>query len=96
MKMTVLDDRVFVRPDQMPEMTSDGLLHLVHDRQASTMTGEVVAVGKGPLTPSGKRYSHQVKVGDKVVFSPDSGNELIFERDLLISMKETDLLAVIS
>jgi co-chaperonin GroES (HSP10) len=95
MKLSVLNDRVFVRPDAMPEMTSDGLLHLVHDRQASTMTGEVVAIGDGPLTPSGKRYGHVVKVGDRVVFSPDAGNELIFERDLLISMKETDLLAVL-
>lgn len=96
MTLTVLDDRVFIRADPMPEMSSDGLLHLVHARQQSVLTGVVIAVGKGPLTAKGHRYAHVVEVGDRVVFSPEAGTELFFERDHLLVMRETDLLAVIT
>lgn len=96
MNLTVLDDRVFVRPDELPEMSSDGLLHLVHREPHATMTGTVVAVGEGPLTFSGKRYAHLVSVGDRVVFSPNHGTELVFERDLFVVLRETDLLAVVT
>lgn len=38
---------------------------------------------------------HLVNVGDRVLFSPDTGEELIFEKDLLVAMKEDDILAVV-
>lgn len=130
MKLNVIGPRVFVRPDKLPEMTADGSLHLVYDRQAhSTMTGTVVAVGDGPefvrrasdaafnaileaVTPKDDvagvmieavvekiRARHPieniVEVGERVVFSPDTGEELIFEKDLLVCLREDDILAVI-
>lgn len=94
MKLAVLDDRVFVRPDALPEV-SEGGLHLVHHRRHSVMYGTIVAVGAGPLTPSGHRYAHVVRVGDRVIFPTDVGEELYFEQDLLLVMRETDLLATI-
>ncbi len=110
MNLTVIGPRVFIRPDQLPDMTSDGKLHLVYDRQKSTMTGTVVAVGDGPeqakravrefakendIPSDDYNPEHAVSVGERVLFSPDSGEELIFEKDLLVCMKEDDILAVI-
>lgn len=95
MNLTVVGPRVFIKPDKQPEMTSDGKLHIVHDRQSSTMTGAVVALGDGPQSRSGNTLPHVVNVGDRVVFSPDSGEELIFENDLLVVMCEEDILAVV-
>lgn len=95
MNLTVVGPRVFIKPDKMPEMTADGLLHLVHDGQQSTMTGTVVALGDGPRSRSGNTLDHVVTVGNRVIFSPNSGEELIFEKDLLVAMLEDDLLAIV-
>lgn len=123
MNLTVIGPRVFIRPDKLPEMTADGLLHIIHDRQQSTMTGTVVAVGDGPeqakraanaafdciegsimfgasraaLDKARASFNseHSVAVGERVLFSPASGEELIFEKDVLIAMAEDDILAVV-
>jgi co-chaperonin GroES (HSP10) len=94
MNLTVVGPRVLIRPDKLPEQTESGL-HLVHDRQNTTMRGVVVALGDGPQSRSGNTLPHIVTVGDAVIFSPDSGEELIFESDVLLAMKEDDILAVV-
>lgn len=94
MKLRVCRDLVFIRPDEQPTM-SEGGLHLVYDRQRSTMRGTVVALGQGPFTQKGVRLPHFVNLGDKVVFSPDSGEEMIFERETVIAMREEQILAVV-
>lgn len=38
---------------------------------------------------------HLVQPGDRVLFAPGAGEELYFERDLLIAMTEDDVMAVI-
>jgi co-chaperonin GroES (HSP10) len=95
MELTVIGPRAFVRPDALPEMNSEGTLHIVRDRSQSTMTGTVVALGDGPRSRSGLVLEHIVSVDDRVIFSPDKGEELIFEKDVLISLLEDDILAVI-
>ena len=94
MMLTVLGDRIFVRPENQPDQTDSGL-HIVYDRQISTMRGEVIAVGEGPRSKKGKLLPHIVDKGDRVIFSPDSGSEVQFERETLICMFEDDVLAVI-
>ncbi|MCR4339553.1 MAG: hypothetical protein NUW01_06665 [Gemmatimonadaceae bacterium] len=93
MKLHMRGDRVAIRPDQQPTQTASGL-HLVYDRQQTTMRGTVIALGDGPLI-KGTQVPHIVTVGDKVIFSPDSGEELSFEHDVLLVMRELDILAVV-
>ncbi len=95
MKLRVRNDLVFIEPTEQPTMTADGLLHIVSDHLHSTMRGTVVALGDGPVTTKGVRLPHVCKCGDSVIFSPDSGSELMFERTKVIAMRETDILAVI-
>jgi chaperonin GroES len=94
MNLTVIGPRAIVRPEKLPDTTTSGL-HIVYDRQQSTMRGTVVALGDGPQSPNGTTLDHVVTIGDKVVFSPDSGEELIFEKDVLIAMNEDAILAII-
>lgn len=94
MNLTLVGPRAMVRPDKMPEQTESGL-HMIHDRQASTMTGTVVALGDGPTTSKGVVLDHFVEIGDRVLFSPDAGEELIFEKETLVCLREEDILAVV-
>lgn len=94
MKLRVRGDLVFVRPEKQPDVSDSGLL-LVYDRQRSTMRGTVVALGDGPVTNKGVRLPHVCEVGDRVIFSPDSGEQLMFEKEEVIAMRENAILAVI-
>jgi chaperonin GroES len=94
MNLTMIGPRVLIRPDRVPEVSDSGL-HLVHDRTRITTRGTVVALGDGPRSRCGTTLPHVVAVGDQVIFSADSGEELIFERDLVIAMNEDSILAVI-
>lgn len=93
MTLSVLGDRCLVRPETLPDKL--GSLYVVRDYDRSAMIGEVVALGQGPVTKKGVRLPHQVKVGSRVLFSPDSGSELIFKNENLVCMKEEDILAEI-
>ncbi len=94
MKLHVLGERVIVRPLEQPTVSAGGL-HLVYDRQQSTVRGTVLALGEGPVTPKGVRLPHLVDVGDSVIFSPDAGTELYFAQETVICLREDDLLAVV-
>lgn len=95
MKLRVCRDLVFIRPDEQPTV-SEGGLHLVYDRQRSTMRGKVLALGKGPVTAKGVRLDHDVQVGDLVIFAPDAGEEMVFEKETVIAMREEQILGVIT
>ena len=93
MKLRARNDLVFIRPDKNPEQTESGL-HLVHDKQHSTMRGTVLALGDGPIG-KGKRLPHSVKVGESVIFPAYAGEELTFEKETVIALRENDILAVV-
>lgn len=126
MKLKVTGERVAIKPDELPEMNSEGTLFTPWARKRSTMMGTVVAVGDGPhylqmavekalkaaadavegfqpevydrvanLVDEYVAPDHSVRVGDRVIFSPESGEEVICERSLYVFMKETDILAVV-
>ena len=94
MNLTVVGPRVMIRPDKLPEQTESGL-HIVYDRQQENIIGRVVALGDGPTTSKGVQLDHFVAVGDRVIFSPSAGQEVFFERDVLICVDENDILAVV-
>ena len=55
---------------------------------------EVIAVGPGGLV-DGKEVTMQVKVGDKVIYSKYSGNEVKLGEEEYIIVKQSDILAVV-
>ena len=95
MKMQVLGERCLIRPDKLPERTESGLYMPELRHETVSLIGTVVGLGDGPVTKKGVRLPHVVVIGDRVIFSPDSGEEILFERDVLVCMREDDLLAVL-
>ncbi len=79
---------MFVRPKEQPQTSEAGLV-IIYDRQHSSMQGTVVAIGPKVRQP------HEFAIGDSVVFSPDAGEELSFQKQVVIAMRETDILAVV-
>ena len=57
--------------------------------------GKIISVGDGKLLDDGKRAAFQVKVGDKVLFSSYSGNEVTVDNKEFLIMTEDDVLAVV-
>ena len=57
--------------------------------------GEVVAVGKGRVLESGNVEALEVKKGDKVLFGKYAGNEITYNEEEYLILKEEDILAII-
>src|SRR5688500_17103432 len=88
-----LGDRVLIKPDPRPTQTESGL-HLVEHWTPEHM-GEVVKTGPGvECAECGHTVPLTVKVGDLVVFSHLSGQELTVDGERFLLMRESDLLAV--
>lgn len=94
MRLRAANDMAFIRPEAQPTETESGL-SIVFENQQSTIKGEVIALGPGRYTTRGIRIPHSVTVGDRVIFSREDGEEVEFEQETLICMREGDILAII-
>ena len=93
-----IGDRVLIKPDVPPDTTESGL-HLVQHWKPEN-SGVVAAVSERIDTTCpdcGTRVFHvpSVKVGDVVVFSWQSGQEVTIAGERFILMREDDILGVL-
>ena len=79
MTIQALQDCLIVRPD----MEKHALFVLLRDKK--TGTGTVISAGPN---------AHEVKVGDKVLFGDSIGQDLRWEGDNLLVMREKHTLGV--
>jgi chaperonin GroES len=93
MKIRPLADRVVIKRVEVEETTKSGIL-IPGASKEKPQEAEVVAVGPGGVV-EGKEIQMELKVGDRVLFSKYSGNEIKFESEEYIILKESDILAVI-
>lgn len=93
MKIRPLGDRVVIKRLEAEETTKSGIV-LPGASKEKPQEAEVVAVGPGGVV-EGKEVTMEVKVGDRVLFSKYSGNEIKFEGEEYIVIKQNDILAVI-
>lgn len=70
----VLGDRLLVVRDDPTEISMGGL-HLPANAQRAALRGTVVALGTGKDRKTGKVKPYEVKEGDRVLFSPNLGEE---------------------
>lgn len=89
MKLTPLNDRVVLKQLAAEETTKSGIV-LPGQNKEKPQQAEVVAVGPGT-----EDVKMQVKVGDKVIYSKYSGNEVKLDDEEFIICKQDDILAVI-
>ena len=94
MKLVPLGDRVVLKQFEAEETTKSGII-LAAKSQEKPQEAEVVAVGPGGMV-DGKEVTMQVKVGDKVIYSKYSGNEVKLDDEEYIIVKQSDISVVLS
>ncbi|MHB1327749.1 MAG: co-chaperone GroES [Gemmatimonadales bacterium] len=91
LKITPLEDRVVVSPDEEGE-TMRGGLYIPDTAKEKPTQGEVVAVGPGRFE-KGERVPVEVKVGDKVLYGKYSGTNITLDGQEVVIIKASDILA---
>ncbi len=87
--MKPINDRVVVKPAPAEEKTSGGL-YLPETAKEKPQRGEIIAVGPGK-----KDHTMTVQVGDIVLYGKYSGQEISYQGQDLLIMREDDILVVI-
>lgn len=94
MKIVPLNDKIVVERLEADDKTAGGII-LPDTAKEKPKQGKVLAVGEGKLLDSGKRSAFQVKVGDRVLFTSYSGNEVNVDGKDFLVMTEDDVLAIV-
>jgi len=89
--ITPLHDRVLVKRLKEKESVKGGII-IPDTAKEKPQEGEVVAVGTGKLE-KGQRVPLDVKVGDRILFGKYSGNEIKFDDEEFLILKEDEILA---
>jgi len=94
MSIQPLGDRVLIKRLEAEEKTKGGIV-LPETAKEKPQKGEVVAVGKGKVLESGNIEPLEVKKGDKVLFGKYSGNEIIYNEEEHLILRQEDILAIL-
>lgn len=95
MNIKPLRDNVIVRRVEEEKTTTSGLI-IPDSASEKPSTGEVLAVGNGAKNSSGDTINMEVKVGDKILFSQFSSNEITVDGEKLLVMSEADITAIVT
>jgi len=87
--ITPLADRVIIQQAEAETTTASGII-IPDNAQEKPQKGTVIAVGKGT-----KENPMTVKVGDNILYGKYAGNELKYNGEDYMIMKESDILAII-
>jgi chaperonin GroES len=93
MQLRPLGDRVIIKKVEAEETTKSGIV-LPGAAKEKPQMAEVIAVGPGGFV-DGKEIKMEVKVGDKVIFSKYSGNEVKVETEEYTILRQDDILAIV-
>jgi chaperonin GroES len=94
-KIKPLGDRVVVRPSNKEEVTESGIIIPDTATKEKPEQGEILAVGPGELSENGTRIAMEVRVGQVVMFTKYSPNEIEVDGEELLVIRQKDILAVI-
>ena len=90
MQIKPLADRVLIKPAPAEEKTIGGII-IPDTAKEKPLKGEVVAAGQGT-----KDEAMVVKVGDTVLYGKYAGQELEFEGEKYLVMRQSDILAILA
>jgi chaperonin GroES len=91
-----LHDYVLVVPAKQEEKTASGII-LPDAAKEKPQMGEVVAVGPGAYDEHGeKRMPMEVKVGDCVLYKKWGSEEIKMDREEMMLIKQSDIMAIVS
>jgi chaperonin GroES len=86
MKFTPLGDRIQIKPDEAKSLTDSGMI-IPDTAKEKPVTGTVIAKGDKVT---------QVKISDRVIYSPHAGVEVTVDGEKILYVKEGDCHFVIS
>jgi len=95
MNIKPLNDKVVVKPLKQDEKTKSGIFLPDSAREEKPEQGEVVAVGTGKMLDNGTRAAMSVKVGDRVLFTKYSPDEVEIEGIKYLVIEEEKILGVV-
>lgn len=93
MTIKPLADRVVVKRVAAEETTKGGII-LTSAAKEQPQIAEVVAVGPGGIV-EGNEVKMYLKVGDKVIISKYSGNEVKLDGEEYSILRQSDVLAIV-
>lgn len=93
MKIRPLSNRVLLKEIKAEEKTASGII-LPESAQEKKQEAEVVAVGSGKVV-DGKKEEMTVKVGDVVIYSKYSGDEIKLDGEEYTLIDEDKILAIV-
>jgi chaperonin GroES len=94
MRIEPLGDKVVIKRLEADPKTPGGIV-LPDSAQDKPQQGRVLSVGDGRRLPNGGRVPHQVREGDRVVFSRYAGTEVVVDNEEVLIMAEEEILAVL-
>ena len=86
-------DRIFVSVKQSEGVSASGIV--LPSRGDAENIGTVVAAGEGKTYSNGDVIPLTVKVGDRIMFNPNSGQTVSIDGEELLVMREDDIFAII-
>ena len=92
--ITPLHDRVLVRRLQEKETAKGGII-IPDTAKEKPHEGEVIAVGAGKME-KGHRVPLDVKVGDRILFGKFTGNDIKFDDQEYLILREEEILVKVS
>ena len=93
MKIVPLGDRVVIKNQEMNEVSKGGII-LAGAAKEKPQMAEVIAVGPGGNV-DGKEITMHVKEGQKVIYSKYAGNEVKLDGEEYVSVRQSDILAIV-
>ncbi len=94
MKVVPLGANVVVKRLDAEETTAGGIV-LPENSRDKPREGRVLSVGDGRRLADGSRMPHQVRDGDRVVFSSYAGIEVEVDGEAMLIMNEDEILAIV-
>lgn len=94
-KIRPLHDRLIVKRLSEEEKTKGGII-IPDTAKEKPQEAEVIAVGNGKILDDGKKVPLDVKVGDKILFSKYSGNEIKLDGEDYLILREDDVQAIVN
>jgi len=94
MQIKPLSNYIFVETFNEDKTTKSGIF-IPASVEEKPIMGKVVAVGPGKTTDDGKLIPLNVKVGDQVLFTKYTPNEIRIDEKEYLAVREDDILAII-
>jgi chaperonin GroES len=95
MNITPLHDRLIVARIEEGEQKVGGII-IPDSAKEKPMQGTVIAAGGGKWNDDGQRVPLDVKAGDVILFGKYAGQEIKFDGEDYLIMREDEVLAVMT